>query len=212
MAVTDDAVIVVVATGSADVEPDRVRIEVGVSVVGGTVPEALSSVAAAQERLLESAVESGIPRSSIQTRGYHVGQDYDPRGGPTGQRAEVSSTIVVDDVGRAGALIGCMSAAAGDALRVHGIRLETSDAQPATAEARAAAVRSARGQAEELAAAAGVRLGRLRSLVEGAARQFTPQAGGAMVAAAASVAPGIEGGVLAAQVVVTATYEIDDRG
>jgi uncharacterized protein YggE len=72
-------------------------------------------------------------------------------------------------------------------------------------------VAAARRQAEELAVAAGVRLVRLRSLVEGSGGGWSayPASGGRAMALAASEAPGVEGGELTVRVVVTATYEIE---
>lgn len=207
--VVEGRVIVVVGVGAADLVPDRVRVVVGVSVSAGTVPEAMSSAARSHERLVEVAVGAGIARASIQTAAYNVGQDYDPRGVPGGHRAEVSLMIAVDDIDRASALLAEASAAVGDPFRVYGIHLESSDPGPARQTAREAAVRAARQQAEELASAAGVRLGGLRSLVEEHATPFAPRGGGpVLMAAATSSAPGLEGGALSVHAAVTATYEI----
>lgn len=204
----EDAVIVVVGVGSAELEPDRVRAVVGVSTVATTVGQALSDAAVAQERMVNVAADAGIERSLVQTVGYHVGPDYDSRGGPSRQRADASLSLAIDDMARAGALIAEMSEAVGDSFRIHAVRPESSDVERGRSVAREAAVRAARRQAEELAAAAGVELGRLRSLVEDAGTHRIERVAGATLMAATSGAPGVEGGTLSVSVAVTATYEL----
>lgn len=200
--------IVVVGVGSAEMSPDRVRAIVGVSSVAPTVGQALSDAALAQEQIVKAALAAGIERSSIQTAGYHVGENYGLSGGAAGHRADASLSIVVEDMALAGSLLGSMGEAVGDAFRVHAVRPEASDLESGRRVAREAAVGAARRQAEELATAAGVELGRLLSLVENGASNrppgFLPESAVAM----SSGAPGIEGGALAVKVAVTATYEL----
>lgn len=205
--VIDGDMIVVVGVGTAEVEPDRVRAVVGVSTVASSVGEALSGAGEAQLRIIEAVLATGVDRAAVQTVGYHVGQEYDPGGALNRHRADVSLTVVLQDIAGAGSLLAAMSEAAGDSFRVHGVNPEASDEEPGRRVAREAAVAAARRQAEELAVAAGVRIGRLRSLVEGASGGG-PWSGGAKLMAASSGAPGIEGGGLKIRVEVTATYEI----
>lgn len=203
---TEEAVIVVVAVGSAELIPDRVRAIVGVSCVATTVGQALSDAALAQEQILKVATAAGVERSAIQSAGYHVGENYGLSGGAAGHRADASLSIVVEDTALAGSLLGSMGEAVGDAFRVHAVRPESSDVEGGRRIAREGAVGAARRQAQELATAAGVELGRLRSLVENGASHrppgFLPEAAVAM----SSGAPGIERGILMVNVAVTATY------
>ena len=204
---SDPGVIVAVGIGAAGGVPDRVRVMVGVSTVAESVGEAMSDAAAAQDRLIEAAMAAGVDRSSIQTAGYNVGRDYEAGPVPSRYRADAGLALLLPDMTAAAAVLGSMSDAAGDAFRIHFVRPELSDTEAARRTARADAVRAARRQAEELAGAAGVELGRLRSLVEdtgGGRIPFTPM--GARTVSAA--APGIEGGTLDSTVVVTATYEV----
>lgn len=178
-AVSEEDVVVVVGVGTADIEPDRVRASIGVSTVAETVGAALAAAAVAQDRIIAVALAAGVGRSAIQTIGYHVGPEYDANGPANRHRADATLSIVVHDVAGAGELLGAMSEAAGDSFRVHGVMPESSQEVAGRREARASAVRVARQQAEELAAAASVRLGRLRSLVEGGAAADGPWRGGA---------------------------------
>ena len=123
---------------------------------------------------------------------------------------DVAIQVVLPDVTSAGELLARVSDAVGEGFRVDGVWPDLADPSPARRSARTDAVNAAREQAEELAVAAGVRLGRLRSLVEGGAggRSAYSAAGPQMALAAMAEAPDVEGGELAVRVVVTATYEI----
>ena len=198
--------IVVVGVGSAELIPDRVRAIVGVSSVASTIGQALSDAARAQEHLVNVALAAGVERSSIQTAGYQVGENYPPSGGAGGHRADASLSIVVEDMALAGSLLASIAEAVGDAFRVHAVRPEASDVEAGRRAAREAAVGAARRQAQELAMAAGVQLGRLLSLVENGARPPSVLREAAVTMSAG--APGIEGGTLTVNVAVTATYEL----
>jgi uncharacterized protein YggE len=202
----DGDTITVVGVGSVDVEPDRVRVRLGVSTVAPTIGEAMTEAADAQRRMIDVLAAEGLPRTAIQTAGYHGGRDHEGRDGSNRQRVDVTLTVVLPDVTGAGALLGRLGDAAGTAFRVDGISLEVADPEPHRRAARAAAVVAAREQAEELATAAGVRLGRLQSLFEGIALPGPRPAAGAQLMARA--APGLEGGELGVTVMVTASYEI----
>ena len=199
--------IVVLGVGTAMVEPDRVRAALGISITALTVGEALTDAAGAQARALDVLRSAGVPSSAVQTSGYRAGRDHEASHGSTRQRVDVSLHVTLPDVATAGELLARVSDAVGDGFRVDHVWPHVSDPSAARRAARAAAVAAAREQAEELAAAAGVRLGRLRSLVEGGAvGGGGPQSG--IRLAAASAAPEVEGGESAVRIAVTATYEI----
>jgi uncharacterized protein YggE len=205
-AVDEGDTITVVGVGSVHVEPDRLRLHLAVSSVAPTVAEALSDAAAAQDRMIEVLVAGGLPRTAMQTTGYHAGADHSAPAGSTRQQVEVSLSVVLPDVGDAGELLGRLSDAAGPGFRVNGLSPDIADQAPHRTVARAEAVAAARRMAEELAAAAGVRLGRLRSLVDGTDGPMLPMPmGGRLMAASA---PGVAGGEILVSVAVTAVYEI----
>jgi hypothetical protein len=203
-----EEVIVVVGVGSARAVPDCIRAHAGVSVVADTVADALTAAGAAQQRIVEVLLASGVDRAAIRTTGYNVGRDYEGGERSRRHRADATFEVRLPDIGDAGEVFAAMGEAAGDALRIHGVHPEVSDPVPAQREARAAAVVAARARAEELAAAAGVTLGPLRSLVEGGGAQLPFHGGVQRVAMAAAAAPEVEPGRQDVQVAVTATYEL----
>jgi uncharacterized protein len=205
----DEDVIVVTATGTAAAAPDGVRAHVGLSVPAPTVAEALTAAAAGQERIVEELLAAGVDRSAIRTVAYQAGEDYGPAGPVKRHRADATLEICLPDIGRVGELLARLAEVVGDGLRINSVQPDLGDPEPARQEARAAAVVNARRQAEELADAAGVRLGRLRSLVEGSGGggggfQLMPLSG-----PTAAAAPELEGGRHTIAVVVTAAYEIE---
>jgi uncharacterized protein YggE len=205
--VDEEDVIVVVGVGTATLQPDRVRADVGVTATAPSVGEALGEAGAAQERLVAVLLEAGIDRAAIQTSHYHAGHDHQSRPGSSRQRADMTLTISLPP-GTAGDLLSRMSDAVGEPFRVDGVWPASSDTAPARRDARRDAVLAARAQAEELAEAAGVRLGRLRSLIEGIGGGGGHLASGGAMAMRSMPAPGVEEGELVVRVAVTATYEI----
>jgi uncharacterized protein YggE len=206
--VDEEDSIVVVGVGTVLGKPDQVRARVGVSAVAPTIAEALTAAAGTQERLLSVATGAGLARSSIQTSGYRAGHDYQAQPASTRYRVDASLVLLLPDLARAGEVLAEMAAEAGDAFEIHGVSPEISDPEPLRATAREAAVIAARTKAEQLAAAAGVRLGRLRSIVEGASARFAMPAGGRAGLAMMDAAPDVEGGELTVSVAVTVVFEI----
>ena len=200
--------IVVVGVGVGEVQPDRVRAHVGISTVARSIRDALSAAATAQDAVVRAALDAGMAREALQTAGYQVGPDHQQYADPSQYRADVTLTVIVDDLSAAGQLLGAMADAAGDAFRVHAVRPESSDLEPAWSVARRAAVAAARRQAEELAEAAGVTLGPLQSLVENPGGRAMPGARAVMLTSSSGAAPDIEAGVSTVQLSVTATYDI----
>jgi uncharacterized protein len=89
----------------------------------------------------------------------------------TGYEVSNQVTATLHDIAAAGAVIDQAAAAAGDAIRVQTIRFSIADESAARAEARADAVRRALTQAQQLADAAGVGLGPVRSIIEAPGEQ-----------------------------------------
>ena len=99
----------------------------------------------------------------VQTNNLSVSPQYDNAGRRImGYVVNNSVTATLRDVKGAGALIDAAAGVAGDAIRVNSLQFGISDTAPGTTQARTAAVQDARKQAEQLATAAGVKLGKLR--------------------------------------------------
>lgn len=120
--------------------------------------------------------------------------------------------ITVRDLATAGAVVDAASGddALDEVLRVHHLGMTFADPERLVAEARARAVAAARRQAEQLAEAAGVALGPLRSLTEGTPPDTigSPAYGGASLQMQTIAAMPVQPGTQELTVQVVAAYDI----
>ena len=156
--------ITTIGTGTVSGAPDTMTVSVSVS---NTAPHAVaalaqnSAVAAAVQRALQA---EGVAASDIQTSGLSLQRTYPPS--PAGYQVDDSVIATIHNMTGAGSVIDDAVAAAGDTGRLDGVSFSISATNPLMSEARAQAVQAARTQAQQLAAAAGERLGMLVSLSE----------------------------------------------
>lgn len=206
MTTPEQAVVVVSAVGTASAAPDAVVVSLTLEVVADEPGPAVGRVAALLDEVLAVLGAHGVVPGDRRTAGLQVGPHWDPRGeGPQGHHAQYALEVVAGDVPSAGALVQRLAETAGEALRVQGFALTVRDPQPHLALARAEAVRACHLQAEQLAEAAGSRLGRLLRLEQGA-RQQEP---GLRVQALTAAGPAVEPGTQDLGVAVTATYALE---
>jgi uncharacterized protein YggE len=157
------------ATGEATGAPDRLTIDLGVVC---RVPTARQALTRANERaaaLVDLLGREAVAKSDIATRSISIHPHYDDKGKAAGYEASNDVVVVLRDLARAGEVIDAAAGAAGDDIRMGALSFGIEDSDDLLAEARQAAVRKAAKQAGELAVAAGVTLGPIRSIVEGAA-------------------------------------------
>jgi uncharacterized protein len=154
-------------TGTATATPDTATVVLGVQTRDTSAEAALranSERAGAVTGVLEAA---GVPRADITTSRLSVQPTHEPRSGRiTGYEVTNQVTATLRDVALAGTVIDRAAAAAGDAVRVQQIDFSIADESAARAQARADAVRKALDQARQLAEAAGVELGSIRTITE----------------------------------------------
>lgn len=162
-------VIEVTATGVVEREAELARIMFAVQSSAATAREAGQANAVTMDRLIGELKK--LPHvSGVRTVSYHVSPRYAPRdraGDPQPIGYTVHNTVqaVVDSVRLVGATID-VGLAAG-ANQVAGLSFELRDPEAAYRDALAQAVAEARSQATALAAAAGGRLGPIRSINTG---------------------------------------------
>ncbi len=198
-------VVTVTAGGHAPDVPDQVVIGLGVHVPDPSVGAAVGRASEAVEQLLGVLDRAGVAAPDRQTTGLSVQEAYG-QAGPEGFAASYQLRVVVKDLAAAGRLVQAAAEQVGDQLRVHQVALGVADSAPAEARARADAVRAARDQAEQLAAAAGARLGQLLELREGGdapRMQYLSSRSSKM-----SGGMPLEAGGTDSVVVVTATWEL----
>ena len=199
--------------GTAYLVPDIAYIYVGVHTEKPSASEAVDENNAQTQKMIEALREFGIDAKDIRTTNFSIWpQDkYDPMTGtPTGEKVYVVDNTVyvtIRDLDKLGELLDTVIAAG--ANTVNSVQFDVADKDEALKTARADAVKDAKEKAQELADAAGVKLGEVQVI---SFYDSTPypvyegKGGGGGVAAEAAVP--IQPGQLTFTVTVNVTYEI----
>jgi uncharacterized protein YggE len=162
-----DAGITVTGTGTVAGVPDTADFTFGVETQGETSQQALQRNNAAVQRVIAALKNAGIAAADIQTQQVSVS----PRYGSDGQQivgftATNSVNATVRDLSRAGAI--AEAAVAAGANTVYGPTFSISSQSQLYKQALAKALEDARDKARAIAADAGLSLGNVTAIVEGA--------------------------------------------
>lgn len=158
--------ITVGGTGSVRAVPNRAQFSFGVTTQGTTAAQALDSNAGLARRVVAALKAEGVASDDLQTESVFVGPRYSDDGSTiVGYTATNSVSAMSRDLARAGALID--AAVAAGANQVSGPLLTRSDQTELYRTALREAVADARSKAEAIAAAGGLQLGEIRSVIEG---------------------------------------------
>ncbi|OZM78579.1 SIMPL domain-containing protein [Pseudonocardia sp. MH-G8] len=190
-------------TGVATATPDTATVVLGVETRDANAAGALAANSERASAVLGVLEGAGVARADIRTSRLAIQPSRAPESDRiTGYEVTNQVTATLHDVAGAGALIDAAAAAAGDAVRVQDISFSVADETAAKTAARADAVRQAIAQAEQLAQAAGVDLGPIRSIVELPGSQPVPyRAEAADARQAVPVEPGTQELSVAVEVV-----------
>jgi uncharacterized protein YggE len=145
-----ERLITVTGSGSVDITPDVAYINIGVHTDMPTASEAVSANNTQTQQVIDALQKFGVQAKDIRTTNFSIypNVQYDPQ---TSER--IRTTYVVDNSVYVTVRPG--------ANTVNSIQFDVQDKSAATKQARDAAVKDAQTQAEELAAAAGLSLGRI---------------------------------------------------
>lgn len=201
----------VTGDGTSTAQPDQATISLGVTVQADTAGKAMSENATRQQTVIDKLKEQGIEAKDIQTSGLSLSpvQSYSQDGKPpviTGYMAQNMVTVRIRDLAKLGPTLDALVEAG--ANEINGVSFTREDSTEAEDAARVDAVKSAHRKAEVLAGAAGMKVGRLISLDDGAVSSGPrPMMMMAARDAKAGSTP-IEAGELSVYSSVTATYEL----
>jgi uncharacterized protein YggE len=160
--------ITVTGTGIVSAVPNRAQFSFGVTSVAKTATQALAGNAADMQKVIAALKSAGIAAKDLQTQNVSLDPRYSDNGDEIlGYTATNSVSARVSSLGRAGQIID--AAVGAGANQVSGPSLTRSDSAGLYRQALRAAVENARLKARSAAAGAHVRLGRIRSIVEGSA-------------------------------------------
>jgi uncharacterized protein YggE len=165
--------ITVVGHGSVMATPDVLRLHIGVEVFRPTAVEALAAAAEAMSALRLSFDAGGVSAEDIRTADVTLRPHVLPANGGVSSTTTTyaSSTILwvtIRDTGPAGQLIDSAIASIGDDGRIYGLSYAFADDEEAQTQARNQAFGHARAKAEQYARLAGLTLGDVISVTEGA--------------------------------------------
>jgi uncharacterized protein YggE len=189
--------------------PNVLTISVGVQTTAGHAVDALGQNGQKARAVIDALKGNGVADKDIQTSQLSLWPHYTSPNVLTGYDVSDTVTAKLRDVGRAGQAIDAAVAAAGDSGRLQGVSFSFDDDTGLKAQARHDAVVQARAQAQQLADAAGVKLGALRSLTE--TSQSTPwpvQFAGATGGAVPAAPTPIQAGTQNLTVEVTTVYDV----
>ncbi|MBI3739164.1 MAG: SIMPL domain-containing protein [Chloroflexi bacterium] len=204
---------VVTGTGTVTLTPDIAYINIGVHTEKDTAADAVAENNAQTQQVIDALKSAGVDTKDIQTTNFSIwpNPQYDPQ---TNQK--IGTTYVVDNtvyvkihkIDQLGDLLDATVKAGANSI--NSIQFDVADKTDALKQARDAAVKDAKTQAQELATAAGVSLGDVQniSFYSNIPTPYTDAygKGGGGMAAAASVP--VTPGQMTLTVTVTIMYEI----
>jgi uncharacterized protein YggE len=146
--------------------PDKMTIDLAVATRSPNAQTALNDNGQRSGALRDQLKVKGVADADVKTSRFGIDPTFDNNGRISGYEVSNQLTVTIHDITAAGGIIDAAAAAAGDAVRVQSLGFAIDDDSKLLAEARAAAVKKAQEQAKQLADAAGVSLGSIRTITE----------------------------------------------
>jgi uncharacterized protein YggE len=204
--------VTVSADGSASGTPDTALVQLGVQTQAAKANDALDLANENAQQLLDALKVSGVEKKDITTTNVSLYPQYSNDGKTiTGYQASNTVMVKIRDVAKTGAIMDAAAGVVGDEITLQGVSFVIDDTGALRDAARQDAVSKAKTQADQLAAAAGLKVGKVLALTEGSAASTPPiaypAAGGARDAAESVP---IEPGQQQLDVTVTVVYELTD--
>lgn len=161
----DQPHIVATGVGAVNGTPDRCIFRAKLNVMAGTAADALDRCAQLAAQAIAALHEHEVSSPDVRTNSVSVQEFIDPaEKRVTARVASYQLDVTIKRLADAGSILGALSDVAGDSLQVQALNLTLADPGPLRREARRLAVLDAQRTAEDLAGAAGVRLGQLLSI------------------------------------------------
>ena len=147
--------VTVQATGTVKVVPDGVSFNFAVSVLAQSSETAMSDASASAEKVRAALDAAGVAEDDIATQNISVYPEYASSSTGTqtlsGYRAQQVFTVTLRDTAKAGEVVDSVIAAGGNSLQVYGVTSTLLDTDAAVAQAREAAIKSAKEKAKDYA-------------------------------------------------------------
>lgn len=167
----DDQTLSVTGTGVVQVAPDTAYVKLAVEVVKKTAQEAQSDNAATMGRIAAAIVKLGIASDKVQTAGYYIWPEtkYEQNQPPklVGYRCTNELSVTVEDMAKVSRVIDASIGAGANSVR--GIQFARKNDEEFKRQALDKAVKDAAAKAQAVAAAAGLKLKRIKNIIESGA-------------------------------------------
>lgn len=205
------ATVSVSGQGVVTTQPDTASVIVGVNIIDKTLSAAQEKATTAMTDVIAALKDAGIAERDIQTVNYSVNilQNYDSNGNPAtieGFQVTNQVNVTVRDLTALGSILDTVVGKGANAI--YGISFYVDDPTAAATQARTLAVQDAKKKADELAAAAGMTVGRILSISESSSYSPMPYMGDRAEAADMASAVPIQAGTTAIQIDVQVVYEL----
>jgi uncharacterized protein len=198
-------------SGETRTSPDTADLDLAIDTQAKTAEEAAARNAALATKVIDALKAKLGDKGKVTTGGYSLDPQYDQRQNakPTiiGYNAQNTVTVNTGALDLVGALID--SAIAAGANRVNSLSFSVKDDTKARTEAIAIATRDAHAQAQALASALDVKLGKVLKATTASQEQPRPLRMGRAMAMSASVATPVEPGEVTVPATVSLTFEIE---
>lgn len=205
----DQPQLTVVGTGVATGTPDQCQLQIALNCMTDDAAIALTTCGELASKTIAAIGDVDGAECDIETVGISVQDFFDKsQQRVTAKVGTYQLQVTVRPVDGVGSVLTALGATAGDALAVRGFQLGVRDPEPLRSEARRLAVADARKRAVELSQAAGIRLGSILRLEDGAGSRAPTVRAMAMSASPAAHVP-IEAGEVSAVSTITMTYAIE---
>lgn len=206
---------VVSAEGKVTVIPDIAKISAGIEERGDSLKQVQNSVNKKSQALVSALKDQGIAEKDIKTTSYNIYPESDYQVTPpkvTGYQVSINYEITVRDIDKINDVLTAVTPAG--ANLVGGVSFNLSDEARAKAmgSARNDAVNIAKQNAESLARASGVTLGKIINVSE-SQNSYVPRpmyATGKEISldSAAPITPDVQPGTTDLNVTVSLSYEV----
>lgn len=205
---------VVTGEGKATAIPDIAKVSAGIQDSGTSLTQVQNSVNKKSQALTDALKKSGIEEKDIRTTSYNISPQQDYQANPpriTGYQVSVNYQVTVRSIDKINDVLTTITGAG--ANLVGGVSFDLSDSAKLKAmdEARHDAVAQAKENAQSLANAAGVTLGKVINVSESTNGQPRPMPLTATVGTVAEKSieqPNIQPGETEIDLTVTLSYEV----
>ena len=158
------------AVGKVTGVPDVLSVSFNVHTEGASANDTLRDNSTATQQVIDTAHVAGVKDDDVRTTSVSITPRYDTPTGRAprivGYAADNAFVVKLRDKSTIGQTIDALSAAGGDAVQVQGIAYSFDDDTALLDAARKDAVQRARGQAQQMADAAGLHLAGVRTITE----------------------------------------------